>query len=656
MRICSKVLPSILFVSIMVGSDASAAKNAPSRSEHKTKEVKTTSVSSADSTTERSKYSKLITRRGGNVVAKADSLPLYWMKEIIVTGQRRRSTVENLANSVSVIGEREIDTATRNSSTDLAGVLPGVFIDRTGDFGRSDVSIRGLGSRGRYALVLVDGRPEKMALFGCAVTHSFPLNDVERIEVVKGASSMLFGSGALGGVMNVIPRIVRDNLEIDFKAYGGSNETWVANGRIAGRKGRVSSHVSLDYRRSEGHVEHSAYDGKDVRAGGEIALNADYSLSLSGKYFDGFKEEPIRYTDDPSIISNTWNDYRRGSVDLLLKGGTGGYTTDIRYYRNFGEHEFSDGWHSRDATDGIMAHGTLDLISCLELSCGTDFRYQQGKLLDQPGEEWNKWEAGVYAAAEYSIGEVIILSAGTRYNEDEIAGGEVSPSAGIVWHPCGSTAVRALVSHGFRTPQINELYMYPSSNENLKAEKVWNYEIGLRRELPGRISIDLSAFKAKGSDMIELVSNGSPPPLFIFYNSGEFEFTGVEASLTGKWDNGIAGRISYSWLDAGEWTTGRPGDKFDIMLSLTRGRLMLQLKGQRIDEYFAGNNRTLPIDPFTVIDVYLESDVVPRLKAFAGVNNILDENYLIYADLAGGAAGLYEMPGITYMAGLKYDY
>lgn len=585
---------------------------------------------------------------------KADSLPLYWLNEIVVTGRRAEARVEDLALSVSIIGRDEIGSANRNSSTDLAGVLPGIFIDRTGDFGRSDVSIRGLGSRGRYSLVLVDGRPEKMALFDCTVTHSFPLNDVERIEVVKGASSMLYGSGALGGVMNVIPRQVREDYELDLKASGGSHDTWVANGRIGGRKGKLTGHVSADHRESAGHVEHSAYKGSDVRAGGMIEFDHRFSLSLSGKYFDGYKEEPLRATDDLSVIADTWNEYRRGSFDLHLKGNGDIYSGSARYYRNFGEHRFSSGWYSRDATDGVMIYGRFNPLQDLFLNCGADYRYQQGRFPDEAGSGWGKWETGAYLAGEYSIASRIIVSAGARYNRDSIAGDQLSPSAGVVWRPADGSSLRALVSHGFRSPQINELYMFPSSNEDLEAERVWNYETGLRQVLPWNMTVDLTVFRSEGRGMIELRPNGSPPPLMIYANTGRFEFTGIEGSLSGRWGSGLGGTISYSWLDPGEWTTGRPGRKLDVHVSMARKKYMIETRGQLVGEYYAGNGRTLPIEPFAVIDVYAEAAIAPGLRFFGGINNILDERYAIYADLAGGAAGLYEMPGIALMAGLKY--
>ncbi len=302
-----------------------------------------------------------------------------------------------------------------------------------------------------------------------------------------------------------------------------------------------------------------------------------------------------------------------------------------------------------------MAYGTREAAPGLDLGWGADFRYQQGRLVDTPGAEWSKREGGAYLTAEYSMKEVVILSAGYRYNRDEIAGAESSPSFGIVYRPSAATSIRGIVSSGFRSPQINELYMYPSSNPDLDAERVWNYEAGFRQALAGGIDADISVFRTEGRNMIELVANAESPPPFMFENTGSFEFTGAELSLSGKWRCGMGGSFSYSWLDPGDWTAGRPGSKLDMELSMRRGRYLLEMRGQRVDKYYAGNGSTLRIDPYTVIDLYAEAGMASGVRFFAGVDNVLDEQYNIYADLAGGSAGLFSMPGISLSAGIKYD-
>lgn len=592
----------------------------------------------------------------GQQDAVPDSIPFYRMEELVVTAKKIETAIENIAFSVSLVGMQDIKTALVNSSTDLAGVLPGVFIQRTGDFGRSDVNIRGLGSRGRYSLVLIDGVPERMALFDCTVTHTFPLHDVKRIEVVRGASSTLYGSGAMGGVMNVIPRQVSNALEIDARTSGGSYNTLVATGRVGARKGLFFGSLSADYRESDGHVEHAAYDATDIVLRAGFELSSSMVVSAYGKYFDGFKEEPIRYTDDPSVVSNTWNDYERGSANVKLAGTWEKFGYHARYYRNFGEHRFSDGWHSKDATDGLLVHATSRPSDFLEISGGTDYRLQQGEFPDEPDAGWEKWEAGVYLNAELNTKEVLIASAGVRYDRDEVSGEAVSPSLGIVAKPTGNTSIRALASHGFRSPQINELYMFPPSNENLEAERAWNYEVGLRQGIPGNLTLDATAFWINGENIIETGPNPSPPPMYLLQNTGSFEFNGIELSLAGAWRNGIDARMSWSYLDPGKWTMGRPGQKYDLVLAYRTRRHTLKLTGQHVDDYYAGNDKSDKIDSSTVFDIYIESSVAGGIYAFGGVSNLFDEEYAIFVDLPGGEAGLYEMPGRNFTIGLKYAY
>ncbi|MCK4549485.1 MAG: TonB-dependent receptor, partial [Candidatus Krumholzibacteria bacterium] len=257
---------------------------------------------------------------------------------------------------------------------------------------------------------------------------------------------------------------------------------------------------------------------------------------------------------------------------------------------------------------------------------------------------------------EYSCRERITLTAGARYNHDGVAGEEVSPSFGLVWRLFDRTSLRAVAAHGFRSPQINELYMFPPSNEDLEAERVWNYEMGLRQKIPGGLEMDISVYRMDGENMIELADNPSPPPMMRFANTGDFVFDGMEVSLDGNWRGGFSGNVSWTKLDPGRWTKGRPGTKIDFGLSQHAKRYKVRLSGRYIDDYYAGNDSTDPIPSYMVIDIYGEAIVTGGVSVFAGLNNIGDEEYSIYTDLPGGQAGLYLMPGRTVTAGLKYGY
>jgi len=583
-----------------------------------------------------------------------DSIPRYRLEEIVVTAKRAETPVEDLAFSVSILSKREIELSLANSSTDLAGSLPGVFVQRTGAFGRSDVNIRGLGSRGRRAVVLVDGHPERMALFDCTVTHSFLLHDVERIEVVRGPASVVYGSGAMGGVMNVIPRRATPDGELRIRTAAGTFNTMMATGGAGKDWGPASGALSIDYRSSDGHLENSAYEGFDAAGRIGVSLPGGMELALSAKYFEGCKEEPLLLTSSPGEVSDTWNDYRRGSTDLFLEGSDRGIEYQGRYYHSFGEHEFSDGWHSRDATDGVTFHVSGRPAASLELACGADARRQWGELLSGDQGEWDKWEGGVYGTVEYSAADLFILSGGLRYNSDEFAGSILCPSAGLIMIPRQGTTLRANVSRGFRAPQLNELFMFPSSNADLDAETVWSYEVGLRHRLSKHATLDLTAFTMRGADLIAVLPNPAGPPPILFQNGESFEFRGVEAGLGATCGRRLEGAISYSYLDPGRWTKGRPGSKLDLSLALRTGAGILRLTGRHVDDYYASNDHEDEIEPYTLVGLYMETIRIKGIRLFAGLDNLLDEEYALFVDLPGGEAGLYSMPGRTFVFGLKY--
>ncbi len=586
--------------------------------------------------------------------ATPDSIPRYRLEEIVVTAKRAVTPIEELALSVSILGEREIELSLANSSTDLAGSLPGVFVQRTGAFGRSDVNIRGLGSRGRRAVVLVDGHPERMALFDCTVTHSFLLHDVERIEVVRGPSSVIYGSGAMGGVMNVIPRRATPEGELEFRTAAGNFDTKLATGRVGKDWGRATGALSVDYRSSDGHLDNAAYEGFDAAGHLGFIMPRGLELTLGAKYFDGYKEEPLPLTASPDEASYTWNDYRRGSADLFLEGHGNGIAYQCRYYHSFGEHEFSDGWHSRDATDGMTLHASGRPAPPLGLAFGADARRQWGRLLSGDRGEWDKWEGGLYGTAEYAAADILILSGGLRYNRDEYAGSILCPSAGLIVIPRQGTALRANLSRGFRAPQLNELFMFPSSNEDLEAETVWSYEVGFRQRIARYATLDLAAFTMRGDDLIEALPNPSGPPPYLFQNGESFEFWGFEAGLEVSAGRHFEGAVSYSHLDPGRWTRGRPGSKLDLSLILRTGAGTLRLTGRHVGDYYASNDHVDEIESYTLVGLYAETVALRGIKFFTGLDNVLDKEYALFVDLPGGEAGLYEMPGRTFIFGLKY--
>ncbi|MBM3322010.1 TonB-dependent receptor, partial [candidate division WOR-3 bacterium] len=190
------------------------------------------------------------------VGSPADSSVLT-VDEIVVTAERVRHPVRDVAASVSVLTDADLDRTLARTSTAALASLPGVFVQKTGPFGRTDIDIRGTGDRGCRVQVLVDGRPEKMPIFGCVVTHTLPLNNVERIEVVRGPLSVLYGSDALAGVVNIVTRRAGQPLDLAARLDYGSFNTMHGTLTAGTRQDRFHLLLSADKAMSDGHLPNS---------------------------------------------------------------------------------------------------------------------------------------------------------------------------------------------------------------------------------------------------------------------------------------------------------------------------------------------------------------------------------------------------------------
>jgi outer membrane cobalamin receptor len=597
---------------------------------------------------------------GGAGEVSIDTVGPYYLDEIVVTATRYTIALQDLSATVSVVTEKDIEALNTHNSTDVLGLFPGVFIHKTGTFGRADVDIRGLGDRGRSVMVLIDGRPVKMGLYGCTITHSLPMDNVERIEVVRGPASVLYGSDALGGVINIITKKPREKYEGDIIVSYGNCNTQQYRLRTGGYLDKVYFYVTGDYRLSDGYVDNSAYDGKNFTGKFGYRIHESLDAVITGTYFDGYKEEPLRTTDPDSISSDVWNDYKRWAVDFTTTGTWHTIGIMAKVYRNHGEHRFSDGWHSKDYTNGCMIQGSAGLVTGNTLSIGGDFRQQGGRKIAtevQPDTgKWQKNEYGIFVHDEQLLFDRLIVTFGARYNRDEVAGDDISPQIGCVLHLTDGTIIRGLVSKGFRSPQINELYLFPSSNTDLAPEIVWNYEVGLNQRIIQGLNFEATAFLMRGENLIELGQNAEPPPLYVFKNTGTFEFRGMEVGVIGTLNNIVSARVYHSYLGPQEKTTGKPQHKTDVTVLLSYAALGFALNGQYITDYYAADSSHEAIPDYAIVNTKVTYQLPFGLQPFCAIDNIFDEDYDIYANLPGGSAGLYKMPGRIFTIGAQYKF
>ena len=541
--------------------------------------------------------------------------------------------------------------------------VPGVLVQKTGDTGRTDPSIRGFGDNCRRIVLLVDGKPEFMSLFGCGVSHSMLAGNIDRVEITKGPDGVLYGSGALGGVINIITKMPTNPFEGKIDVSFGSFNTQNSKVYVGGLQNNILYEVAANKITSDGHLPNSQYNATDLYEKLGYIFRDGTSLIFEAKQFQGLKHEPETRTKDGGIIyaNNYWEDYHRNSYQLNFDKFFSRGHLSVRGYRNDGDHKFSSNWHSKDSLTGAMANYDWEIGDNNLLKIGADYKQQEGELLSQSAGgkmqigNWKLYEYAFYALDKHNFTDKLTAVAGVRYNNNEISGENFIPRAGLEYSFTESFLVKGLYSRGFRSPYLNELYLVPVRNEKLEAEIVDNYEIGAEFKNDDFI-FNVTGFVMKGDNLIQKAPNKMAPPPMLLQNVGEYEFKGVELYLSYIFNKFIDAQAGYTYFDAGEHTQGRPQDKIDLNVNFNISRWSLALNGMYVGNYYSQDNKAERLSDFAVVSAKLTFAVNDNIKLFVDGENLTNQEYEIFLDRDADNYPITKMPGAAVYFGTQIKF
>ncbi len=568
---------------------------------------------------------------------------MYISEGVVVTASRYEDDVSDVSASVSVVGEEDIRFVNSYVAPDLLSDVPGVEVMKTGNFGRADVVIRGIGNNGRKLGFLVDGRPEKMAIYGCAVTHTFPLHNVKKIEVVKGPLSSLYGSGAMGGVVNILTRRPSGDNKLGFECDYGSFNTYNLTGSFEESFAKLDFLGTVQKSSSDGYQENSASNTDAYQGNLVYNINEDWKIENYVKYVEAYKQDPATVGD--TNIPDGYQNYERGAFDISVYGEMNKIDFQTKLYRTYGYHEFSDGWESRDRTDGFSSLVGLSPVEGNKTQGGIEFYKQYGNWISNG--EWGRkvYEGFIHTQQKTSF---FNLSGGIRYTHAEDLKGVFSYDCGIVFK-YNDTRLRGRIGKGFRLPSFNDLYLFPPSNSSLDTELLWDYEIGLRQKFSNIADFDVALYRMNTNNFIRF----SPA-------SGQFENVdtliekGIEASIGIYPIDWLKLKIFYSYIDREERTQGIPGQKFSGNVTFDRDVLEARLRGRYLTDYYAADNHVDAIPSYYVFDFRLNLKPKDYISLSLGMDNIFDKDYLRYVEVPN-AVGFYNMPGRTLKMGIALE-
>lgn len=593
----------------------------------------------------------------GQEPEKADTISL---QEVVVSGSRIETGRNQIPVSVSVITREDVRRIDRsNILLEISNRIPGVFVTERGmtGFGVSrgaagQILIRGVGgvSPNNQVLVLIDGHPQYMGIFGHPLPDAYVASDIEKVEVVKGPASVLYGSAAMAGVVNIITRRMQsEGASLSARVSFGSFNTqkYMVNGGYRWKKFGVFASVNRDH--TDGERDSSVFNITNgfVKLLWEPSPHVSVSTNFMAAAFTSQDPGPVF---QPAPF---WVDIKRGQTALSMENKfektQGGFTV----YYNFGKHILADGWHSRDGQAGVSIYQGINLFRGNRLTAGIDYKNTGG--IGSSGMNANKWldmdETAGYLFAQQQLFGQISLSGGVRFENNSVYGSEWVPQAGITWNPGHFTTLRASASKGFRNPTIMELYLF-APNPELKPERVWNYEAGIMQKwFDGKMNTELTLYRLDGSNFIQVLPNLNPPPPMIRQNAGSLKNQGIEFQISGIVPPGLSWRIGYSYLHMDNLVLAAPQQQILYGAMWKNKKFSVSLDGKTISGLYtklpAESDPSGAKQDFTVMNVRISWQVVKYTEVFVTGRNLLNAKYEIFDG--------YPMPGINFIGGLTCD-
>jgi vitamin B12 transporter len=588
--------------------------------------------------------------------ADEQTIPL---EEVIVTATKIGEAIEETTSNVTVINSRDIQKMNVPFVADVLRTVPDLNLIQNGGVGKvATVLLRGGDST--HTLVLIDGVRVNSTTTGSFDFSGIDVNDIERIEIVKGPQSIIYGSEAMAGVINIITKKGSGKPKADLAFETGSYGTFNPSLTVAG------VYKTFDYRLTGGYFSTEGIsaakhgderDGyKNASVSGKFGIKPDEKIEFefTGRYsydrteLDGFDFLNMQAVDDlnfiqrgnHSVVSGKGKIYLLPIWEQIITFST---FKDILKFRDpdteYNNYEIISRMNTVDWQHNVY------LSEMYTLTAGAEYR-------DEKGENKGNFDKSPENRALYFNNKVklfsdnLVLNAGLRYDDHETFGDKTTYRIGMICN-VKSVALRIKGSYGtgFRSPTLNELFFPFYGNTKLKPEESTAWEAGFEKDiLNDRGSVSLTYFHQEYENLIQ-----TDPLTFTASNIAEAEVKGIEINAMVKMSDNMNIKAGYTYLDTEDKETGqrltrRPKDKFNASADFSINDLSVVADfifvGKRFD---SSVKRNLP--SYSLVNLSSSYTIKKWITVFARIDNLLDNDY--------EEAGSYGTPGFSVYGGIR---
>ena len=600
-------------------------------------------------------------------VAEAENVDsVRALDELVVTGTNNVVPQKLLPYTVSVVDSRQLEaTGQTQVLSAISGMVPSLFVSQRSIFGfgvsnggSGHIKLRGVGGdRASAVLMMVDGQPQFAGIYSHHIADFYDKEYVERVEVLRGPGSVLYGSNAMAGTINVITKNAReDGVKTTLQSQYGSYNTWLSSVTNTVRHGRFSSLVSLSYNRTDGTVDN--FDFKQADGYGKIGYDFSDKWSAYVDYtlmnFRG--NDPIYPTlSNPESTDIYRQNITRGEAAATVTNSYGAVSGTARVYYNYGNHFVDDPrhFHSKDDRLGVILYENFKPWRGASATGGFDFDSYSGEIPVSGGNSHTEGSMSTISRktiVEYSpyvtlsqmfFDNLLNVNAGLRMANSDKFDSQWIPQFGFSVNPGSAWTLKGNLAMGYRNPSFRELYLYRMANPDLQPEKMMNYELSAAKSFSRYFSAELTAYYSKGDNMIQTVDQKNQ-------NTGRFINKGIELSARSHPLDNLWLTATYSYLDTSlDNLVGAPKNQYYLGVDwkpwkfLGIGADLKGVGGLYVAETVRNQN-------YALLNLKVTWDICCYVSVFTRLENITDARYTINRG--------YEMPGFTAMGGFKLRF
>lgn len=580
---------------------------------------------------------------------------------IVVTAGRQEQKLSEVGQSVTVISNEEIARRQSIAVADLLRTVPGVRVASNGGLGRvTSVFIRGGNSD--HTVALIDGvkindpsSPAGAYDFGDLVT-----GNIERIEVVRGSQSVLWGSQAIGGVVNIITREPTENLDVNAGAEYGWRDTARIVGNVAGKFGPVSASVGGNYLRTDGFssvaagAEKDGYRNYGANAKVEVAFTDAVSLDLRGWYANGKADIDSTFPlgDSPEYSrSRQWVGYAGLNAALFdgrFRNRVAYAITDI-HRRTLDPRLASPvTFETKGRNERFEYQGIVQIADMLDATFGAET--EKSRLFSEGFGSTTRASVrqnSFYGQLTVKPVQGLALTGGVRHDDHDTFGGKTTFAANGVFSPNGgATTFRAGYSEGFKAPSLYQLYDAWSGNPDLRPESSRGWEAGVTQQLvDGGIELGATWFHRNTRNLVTYLLPFGP-----YDNVDRARAKGLEATVTLRPTDAFTVQGFYSWVKSQDRDTGldlarRPNHSLSLLADYAWGfGLQTGATVTHVSGSWSSPGELRRLEGYVLVDLRAALPIGENIELFGRVENLFDVRYETVADY--GTAGRAAYGGV----------